>query len=85
MNIAQYVKNVNKRESSLFDAHLDKVEAYQVSFSDFTDYVIHMYLKNDGAIMNPEPDVSEPFYSQLFNILFLKKHSVSKTALIART
>ncbi|XP_063715030.1 uncharacterized protein LOC134842566 [Symsagittifera roscoffensis] len=62
-NIAIYVQNIHKTKSNLYNKALTTLRSWDVEFDDFVDYIIHMYLRNDGKINNPEPDISTPSWT----------------------
>ena len=57
-NIAIYVKKSGKKNSNMFRKNTSTVKPDEVTFDDFVDYIIHMYLRNDGKINSPITDVS---------------------------
>ncbi|XP_075262057.1 uncharacterized protein LOC142353646 [Convolutriloba macropyga] len=56
-NIALYIRGIGKTTSNLYSADLKSLRCNDVTFSDFVDYIIYMYLRNDGKVDNPIPDV----------------------------
>ncbi|XP_075261776.1 uncharacterized protein LOC142353427 isoform X2 [Convolutriloba macropyga] len=59
-NIATYVKLSGKKSSNLYSKSIGSVEPTKVTFEDFVDYIIHMFLRNDGKIKSPTPDIDTP-------------------------
>ncbi|XP_063723806.1 uncharacterized protein LOC134851593 isoform X2 [Symsagittifera roscoffensis] len=53
-NIAIYVKRSHKTSSNLYTQPLTSARPGNISFPDFVDYVIHMYLVNNGKIASSE-------------------------------